>query len=348
MTTTPRRLNAPAVWSQPRASLRTAQASHAFDTADLANDAASGRVGQRATILRNTGGTFHCFWHPSTTARFLEVAVTVAPKGTWVPPDGVTVNLSVTDGAATVTASTAIPSVFRSAAITHPPGLDASRASSSNRIIGHLDRTALDATLNATLPWRLTFALVCTGSATACVEAVEVAEVARFALDSTETYGDIPSTYLPRGLITDALSRTGATLEAAYDWNRRTYHALSLEEGTPDAVTAAAWAAIPGSQTVTGTTAAAWKVRPRRILSTPAILFGVRYKTSGATAGDVRITTSVGTYTLALPGTSGAWADVLTGAGFLADAATDTITWEAQVGAGTLSIASYWVVDAPT
>ena len=114
-----------------------------------------------------------------------------------------------------------------------------------------------------------------------------------------------------------------------------------------DAVTAAAWAAIPGSQTVTGTTAAAWTVRPRRILGTPAILFGVRYKTSGATAGDVRITTSVGTYTLALPGTSTAWADVLTGAGFLADAATDTITWQAQVGAGTLSIASYWVVDAP-
>ena len=347
MTTTPRRLNAPAVWSQPRASLRTAQASHAFDTADLADDAASGRVGQRATILRNTGGTFHCFWHPVSTARFLEVAVTVAPKGTWVPPDGVTVNLSVTDGTATVTASTAIPSVFRSAAITHPPGLDASRAASSNRIVGHLDRTALDATLNATLPWRLTFALVCTGGATACVEAVEVAEVARFALDSTESYGDIPSTYLPRGVITEALSRTGATLEAAYDWNRRTYHAISLEEGTPDAVTAAAWAAIPGSQTVTGTTAAAWKVRPRRILGNPAVLFGVRYKTSTATAGDVRITTSVGTYTLALPGTSTAWADVLTGAGFLADAATDTITWEAQVGAGTLSIASYWVVDAP-
>lgn len=348
MTITPRRLNAPAVWSQPRASLRTAQASHAFDTADLANDAASGRVGQRATILRNTGGTFHCFWHPVTTARFLEVAVTVAPKGTWAVPDGVTVNIRVTDAAgAFVDGSTAIPSVFRSAAIVHPPGLDLSRASSSNRIVGHLDRTALDATLDATLPWRLTFALVRTGTGTACIEAVEVAEVARFALDSTETYGDIPSTYLPRGVITSALSRTGATLEAAYDLNRRTYQSISLEEGTPDAVTAAAWAAIPGSQTVTGTTAAAWKVRPRRILGTPAILFGVRYKTSGATAGDVRITTSVGTYTLALPGTSGAWADVLTGAGFLADAATDTITWEAQVGAGTLSIASYWVVDAP-
>lgn len=347
MTITPRRLNAPAVWSQPRASLRTAQASHAFDVADLANDAASGHPGQRATILRSTGGTFHCFWHPVSTARFLEVAVTVAPKGTWTVPDGVTVNLSVTDGTATVTASTAIPSVFRSAAITHPPGLDASRAASSNRIIGHLDRAALDATLDATLPWRLTFALVCTGTGTACVEAVEVAEVARFALDSTETYGDIPSTYLPRGVITSALSRTGATLEAAYDLNRRTYQSISLEEGTPDAVTAAAWAAIPGSQTVTGTTAAAWKVRPRRILGTPAILFGVRYKTSGATAGDVRITTSVGTYTLALPGTSGAWADVLTGAGFLADAATDTITWEAQVGAGTLSIASYLVIDDP-
>lgn len=348
MTTTPRRLNAPAVWSQPRASLRTAQASHAFDTADLADDAATGHPGQRATVLRNTGGKFHCFWHPVSTARFLEVAVTIAPKGTWSVPDGVTVDLKVYDTAgASVSGTTAIPSVFRSATIVHQPGLDLSRASSSHRVIGHLDRTALDATLNTALVWRLEFNLTCTGTGSACIEAVEVSEMARFALDSAESYGDVPSTYLPRGVISTALSRTLATLEAAYDWNRRTYHALSLEEGTPDAVTAAAWAAIPGSQTITGTTPAAWKVRPRRILGGPAILFGVRYKTSGATAGDVRITTGAGTYTLALPGTSGAWANVLTGAGALLDAATDTITWEAQVGAGTLSIVSYWVVDDP-
>ncbi len=347
MTITPRRLNAPAVWSQPRASLRTAQASHAFDAADLATDAASGHPGQRATILRNAGGTFHCFWHPTTTTRFLEVAVTIAPKVAWVVPDGVTVDLAVTDGAATVSGSTAIPSVFRSAAVTHWPGLDLSRASSSHRIVGHLDRTALDATLDATLPWRLTFVLTATGTGSACVEAVEVAEMSRFAVDSAESYGEIPSTYLPRSIITDALSRTGATLEAAYDLNRRTYHALSLEEGSPDVVTAASWAAIPGSQTIAGSTAAAWKVHPRRIFGDPAVLFGVRYKTSGATAGDVRITTGAGTYALALPGTSGAWADLLTGAGALLDASADTITWEAQVGAGTLSIASYWVVDDP-
>lgn len=347
MTITPRRLNAPAVWSQPRASLRTAQASHAFDVADLANDAASGHPGQRATILRSTGGTYHCFWHPSTTARFLEVAVTVAPKGTWTVPDGVTVNLTVTDGTATVSATTAIPSVFRSSAVVHQPGLTLSRASSSNRVVGHLDRTALDATLDATLPWRLTFTLACTGGATACIEAVECAEMSRFAIDSTESYGDTPTTYLPRAIITTALARTGATLEAAYDLNRRTYHAVSLPEAAPDTVTAAAWAAIPGSQTVTGTTAAAWKVHPRRLRGNPAVLFGVRYKTSGAGGGDVRITTSAGTYTLALAGTSGTWADVLTGAGALVDASSDTITWQAQMSAGTLTIVSYWVVDAP-
>jgi len=348
VTTTPRRLNAPGVWSQPRASLRTAQASHAFDAADLADDAATGHPGQRATITRTTGGTFHCFWHPATTARFLEVAVTIAPKGTWTVPDGVTVDLAVTDGTPTppVSGSTAIPSVFRSAAVTHPPGLDASRASSSHRVVGHLDRTALDATLDASLPWRLTFVLTATGTGTACIEAVEVAEMSRFAVDSAESYGDVPSTYLPRGVITTALSRTHATLEAAYGLNRRTYHALSLPEASPDAVTAATWAAIPGSQSAGGT-AHAWKVHPRRILGDPAVLFGVRYKTSGATGGDVRITTGAGTYTLALPGTSDTWADVLTGAGALLDASADTITWEAQVGAGTLSIVSYWVCDDP-
>ena len=52
----------------------------------------------------------------------------------------------------------------------------------------------------------------------------------------------------------------------------------------------------------------------------PAVLFGVRYKTSTVNGADVRITTGAGTYALALPGTSGAWADLLTGAGALLDA----------------------------
>lgn len=342
MTTTPRRLNAPAVWSQPRASLRTAQASHAWDVADLANDGASGHVGQRATILRNEGGVFHCFWHPATTARFLEVAVTIGPEGTWAIPDGVTVELEITDGTATVASTDVeIPTPFRGTT-THPPGIEGGRMAALRRVVGHLDRTALDATLDATVPWRLTFTIVC--GATTCCEAVECSEVARFALDTAESFGDDPATYQPRGVITEALSRTLATLEAGYDLSRRTYQALSIDEATPDNTTSATWAAITGAQSESSGVPIAWKLHPRRLGATP-VLFGVRYKTSTAGGGDVRITTSAGTYTLALPGTSSVWADVLTGAAVLADSAADTITWEAQVSAGSLAFAAYWIVD---
>lgn len=344
--TTPRRLNAPTLWSQPRASLRTVQASHASDAADLANDGATGHVGQRATVLRlATSCVVHCFWHPVTTARFLEVAVTIAPQGTWAIPDGVVVALAVTDGTATVAASDVeIPTPFRGTT-THPPGLDLGRIAGLRRIVGHLDRTALDATLDATVPWRLTFTL--TIGATAAVEAIECAEVARFAIDTAESYGDIPSTYLPRGVITDALSRTLATTEAGYDLNRRTYHHVALDEAAPDEVTSATWAAIPGSQSESAGVPIPWKLAPRRLKGESPVLFGVRYKTSTAGGGDVRITTSTGTYALALPGTSGAWADLLTGAATLADGAADTIAWEGQVSAGSLKIATYWTLDTP-
>ena len=345
--TTPRRLSAPVLWSQPRASLRTAQASHASDCADLSNDGATGHPGQRATVGRlATSCDVYCFWHPATTARFLEVAVTIAPQGTWAAPDDVTIELSINDGTTNVAASAVtIPRCFRTGTNTHQPGNFLGRIGALNRVVGHLDRTALDATLDATVPWRLTFTL--TIDATVAVEAIECAEVARFAIDTAETFGDIPSTYLPRGVITDALSRTLATQEAGFDLNRRTYLHLALDDANADQVTAGAWAAIPGSQSESAGVAVEWKIAPRRIDGESPVLFGVRYRTSTATAGDVRITTSTGTYALALPGTSGAWADVFTGAATLADAATDTITWEAQVGAGNLKIATYWVVDAP-
>lgn len=345
--TTPRRLNAPVLWSQPRASLRTAQASHASDCADLSNDGATGHVGQRATVGRlGTSCVVHCFWHPVTTARFLEVAVTVAPQGTWAAPDDVTIALSINDGTTNVAATAlTIPSPFRTGTNTHQPGNYLGRIGALRRVVGHLDRTALDATLNATVPWRLTFTL--TIDATVAVDAIEVSEVARFAIDTAEAYGDIPSTYMPRGVITNALSRTLATQEVGFDLNRRTYLHLALDDAAPDEVTAAAWAAIPGSQSESAAVAIPWLVAPRRIDGTTPVLFGVRYRTSTATAGDVRITTAAGTYTLALPGTSGVWTDIFTGAATLADAATDTITWQAQVGAGNLKFATYWVCDAP-
>jgi len=77
------------------------------------------------------------------------------------------------------------------------------------------------------------------------------------------------------------------------------------------------------------------------------VQFGVRYRTTGMHTGDVRITTGAGTYTLALPTTSGAFVDLFTGVGYLAQATTDEIFWEAQSSAGTLKIASYWIVETP-
>ena len=73
------------------------------------------------------------------------------------------------------------------------------------------------------------------------------------------------------------------------------------------------------------------------------------YRTSGAGAGDVRLHTG-GTgspYTIALPATSGAWAAITTGAGYLDDAATDDLSWSAKVASGTLDIATLHVVDDP-
>lgn len=350
MTITPRRLQSLALWSQPRAIRKTAQASHAAEMADAASDAASGHPGQRVTLGRPLAGVYHAFIHPLSPGRFYEVTAVIAWRGAWTLPDGAQIALSITDGTTTRTPPNAeIPTVFHGALVaTHWPGIAASgaRINATANVVGYLDREALvTAGLSATVPWRLTFTLVCGG--TVYIESLEVTECSRFATDSTETFGVDPRVYQPRATITDVLSRVGATIEAGYDLNRRTYHALSLPEATPDIVTSAAYAAIPGAQTLTGSTAIGWIVRPRRIRGTPALLWGVRYLTTTAAGGDVRITTGSATFTLALPGTTGVWTDYLLGTGALLNATTDTIAWEARVSAGQLKIAAYLVLDDP-
>ncbi len=346
MTTRPRELNAPLIDAQTTASRRTARGAHGFALADLADDAAGGHPRQRATILRNSGGTFHAFLHPLTTSRLVMVAATVSWNGDWSSPDAVKVKLSIDDGTTNIPYTDAtIPRGFKDEV--HWPGVGTSRLDSMNRIVGYLDKDDLaTAGLDRTVPWRLTFIVTC--GATVFCEMIEVAEVSRFRVDDAETFGEFPQNYRGRGIIDDHLVRVGATLEAAYFWNRRTYQSLSLAEASPDVVTSATWAAIPGSQS-SGGTARSWTVRPRRILGEPQVIFGVRYKTSTAAGGDVRLHTG-GTgspFTLALPGTSGAWADVLTGVATLADLIADSVSWEAQVSAGTLSIDTYWIPDDP-
>jgi len=343
MTTRSRDLTTPALYSQTRPSRGTVQASQSATLAEIANDAAGGHPGQRATVLRNEGGTFHCFLWPDTTAIYYAVRVTASWKTAPVF-NASTVTLAVTDGTTTVGPS-ASPYLPRALLAPIHPGVSGSRLTDFETREVYVQRDSLVAAgLSPSVPWRFTF--VVTTVAT-YVEAIEIAEVSRFATDTADTYGADPDYYQPRAIIDDNVVAIGATLEAAYDLQRRTYHAVSLDEAGPDSVTAASYAPIPGSQLESAGVASRWEVRPRLMGGVPEVQFGVRYRTTGVHTGDVRITTGAGVYTLALPATGGAFVDLFTGVGFLAQATTDEIFWEAQSSAGTLKIASYWIVETP-
>ena len=344
MTTRSRDLTTPALYSQTRPSRGTVQASQSATLAELANDAAGGHPAQRATVLRTVGGTYCCYIWPDTTAIYYAVRVTASWMTVAALVNTATVTLAVTDGTTTVGpgASVYLP---RDLQYDHFPGLSGDRADDFETREVYVQRDSLVAAgLSPSVPWRFTF--VVTTSAT-YVEAIEIAEVSRFATDTADTYGADPDYYQPRAIIDDNVVAIGATLEAAYDLQRRTYHAVSLDEAGPDSVTAASYAPIPGSQLESAGVASRWEVRPRLMGGVPEVQFGVRYRTTGMHTGDVRITTGFGTYTLALPTTSGAFVDLFTGVGYLAQATTDEIFWEAQSSAGTLKIASYWIIETP-
>jgi len=343
MTTRHRDLTTPALYSQTRPSRGTVQASQSAALAELANDAAGGHPAQRATILRNEGGTFCCYIWPDTTAIYYAVRVTASWKTAPVF-NASTVTLAVTDGTTTVGPS-ASPYLPRDLLAPIHPGVSGARLDDFETREVFVQRDSLVAAgLSPSVPWRFTF--VVTTVAT-YVEAIEIAEVSRFATDTADLYGADPDYYQPRAIIDDNVVAIGATLEAAYDLQRRTYHAVSLDEAGPDSVTATSYAPIPGSQLESAGVASRWEVRPRLMGGVPEVQFGVRYRTTGVNTGDVRITTGAGVYTLALPATGGAFVDLFTGVGFLAQATTDEIFWEAQSSAGTLSIASYWIVETP-
>jgi hypothetical protein len=344
MTTRHRDLTTPALYSQTRPSRGTVQASQSAALAELANDAAGGHPAQRATVLRTVGGTFHCFIWPDTTAIYYAVRISVVWKVTPTLRNEATVSLEVTDGTTTVGPG-ASPYLPQDLQFGHYPGVSGARLSDFMTRAVYVQRDSLVAAgLSPSVPWRFTFVVTTSGT---YVEAIEIAEVSRFAVDTADLYGADPQYYQPRRIIDDEVVAIGATLEAAYDLQRRTYHAVSLDEAAPDSVTAASYAPIPGSQLESVGVAIRWEVRPRLMGGVPEVQFGVRYRTTGAHTGDVRITTGAGVYTLALPTTSGAFVDLFTGVGYLAQATTDEIFWEAQSSAGTLTIASYWIVETP-
>ncbi|WP_461249393.1 hypothetical protein, partial [Streptococcus uberis] len=272
MTTRSRDLTTPALYSQTRPSRATVQASQSSGLAEIANDAASGHPAQRATVLRNEGGTFHCFLWPDTTAIYYAVRVTASWKTAPVF-NASTVTLAVTDGTTTVGPS-ASPYLPRALLAPIHPGVSGSRLTDFETREVFVQRDSLVAAgLSPSVPWRFTF--VVTTVAT-YVEAIEIAEVSRFATDTADTYGADPDYYQPRAIIDDNVVAIGATLEAAYDLQRRTYHAVSLDEAAPDSVTAASYAPIPGSQLEAAGVASRWEVRPRLMGGVPEVQFGVR------------------------------------------------------------------------
>lgn len=343
MTTRHRDLTTPALYSQTRPSRGTAQASQSSALAEIANDAAGGHPAQRATVLRTAGGTFHCYLWPDTTAIYYAVRVTASWKTAPVF-NASTVTLAVTDGTTTVGPG-ASPYLPRDILAPIHPGVSGARLDDFTTREVYVQRDSLVAAgLSPSVPWRFTFVV---STVATYVEAIEIAEVSRFAVDTADLYGADPQYYQPRRIIDDEVVAIGKTLEAAYDLQRRTYHAVSLDEAAHDNVTSNTYAPIPGSQLESVGVASRWEVRPRLMGGVPTVQFGVRYRTTGAHTGGVQITTGAGTYSITLPTTSGAWVDDFTGVGYLAQAATDEIHWDAFSSAGTLSIASYWIVETP-
>ena len=330
---------------------KTARASDASVLVDLCNDASGGHCPQRASINRTGSGTSAFFYDPRSEARLLSLTMVVSWDSTWDVLSDVLIDLSVTDGTATIASSNAaIPIGLKADRYVRTGiGLDG-RFANMTQTGWHLDKDALvTAGLSATVPWVFIVALAC-GSAGTYVENITFEEVSRFSVDSQ----DDPRIYLSGSVITSTLNRIPTVLNNAYDRNRRTYHNLNMPTSSPLAVTAAAWAYIPntGVRLVQsyGTTPMPWTVCPRRILGAPALEWGCYYKTSLGGAGNdgyLELTTGVGSYTLTLPA-SVTWTFATVASGFLLDAATDTISWRAYVdGGGTLSLASFWVCDDP-
>lgn len=350
MTTAPRTLTTPAIESQTMASTRTTQAGHALSLVDLANDAASGHPGQRATISRSMSGTAVAILHRSTVARYAWVELTVSWDSSTPSDDGVAVSLSITDGTHTVSPPSSVIPVGLDGSATYTAALASGRAQG----MGHM-RWALDledaglSALTTTVPWMLVFTL--TVDPGVYCEAIHVREVPRFLVDDARSWGDVPGYYIPRAPITARLSRAQAALETAVDKNRRTYCHLAKTRSAAWQTSSAVDAAIPGTLSESVGVPTVFQVHPRRLLTgNPSVVFGAHYKTSGASDATLKLH-SGGTgaaYTLTLPATSGAWSTVLTGAGSLYAADEDTLWWTASIaGGGTLSLATLWVADDP-
>jgi hypothetical protein len=189
--------------------------------------------------------------------------------------------------------------------------------------------------------------IVC--DATIAVEHFAVSEVPRFAVDLADPFGQGPGAYLPRSVIrSDVVRRALVTAQWAYDNVIGTYHHISRPTASPLTTASASFVALTGDEAGAGIPRP-WYCYPRTTGYPCRVRFRVRYRTSGADGGKIRLVTSdAGSpFTLTLPATSGVWTDSDIGTGYLTPGARDSLSWTAQVDGGTLSIATRAVVDYP-
>jgi len=356
MTSTPRALGlvAPAIEAQSMATGLTVRAAHGFALASLANDAAGGRPSQRAFIGRTGDAIVSWYYQPTPTTRYAVMRLYVRRTAVPVAHDAVTLELTVTDGTATL--SPGDPDL--------PLGTDGSRRyTATPTTYGEFtsmgagytfwfDLAAMvSAGLSSTAPWRFTLEIAC--DATVITEAVTFDEAPRWSTDDGDAFGVVESSILPSlPIASTEWERIGATLEHGYRYGIRTYHQRAIDEtaGAWLSTTAAAYAALTGDEESAGVPLV-WAVRSRDVRGGVAVPveWRVRYRITGAVApqkGYVRLTTGAGAYTLTLSDVSGTWADSTVGTASLA-AGIDTLTWEGYVDAGTLEIAALCVWDGP-
>lgn len=344
-------MTTPVIDVQSFATRLTTRAAHGAALAVLASSAAGGYLGQRATIARSLDGVHALYLWTREGVQYLRVRVMLGQEGSYSasPGDYATIALSITDGASTVAATD--PEI--------PAGLNGTTRHylSGTFPAGRWARTApleyllsVDDLIAAGLtygPWRLDVTIAC--DATIAVEHFAVSEVPRFAVDPGDPFGQGPGEYIPRSVIrSDVVRRALVTAQWAYDEVIGTYHHLALPTASPLTTTSASFVALTGDEAGSGI-ARPWYCYPRTTGYPCRVRFRVRYRTSGASGGKIRLVTSdAGSpHALALPATSGAWADSDEGIGYLTPGARDSLSWTAKVDGGTLSIATRAVVDYP-
>lgn len=355
MTRQARTLVTPVLAAQTFAARATARSSHPFTLAELANDAAGGHVGQRWSLARRATGVFHSFYESDSNASWLIARAVVSIKGAGSLSDMTTLSLTATDGTSTAsTQAHGIPDGLRGdIPILVTIGARTSRAELLTPRMWAISLDELRARLGASTLWR--FSLDASVGLAHYLESFVLEEAPRLSVDTADRFGQLPQSYLPRGVIRNGdpsgLQRIGATLEAAFDRSRRTYHALSVDEALPWHTSSGTYATLSGDAEPGGA-AISHVVRGRRMRAGVEcrVRFRVRYRTTSGGTASIRLHTGAGTYSLALADTGGAWADSDVAVGALKTSAVDrldTIWWDAKTTAGTLSVSARTVWDHP-